>query len=94
MYRWYWDPQQEALVKMAWPKIKQWQLYFLRKKLYEGPWGQGMARHSKEEVLHIAREDTKAISAFLGITYTCITGSLTYVYIFFHFVYYQNDHQH
>lgn len=65
--RWVYQFDVEFM-KKAIPPVPFWGLILrlFTRSVRKAGWGQGMARHSQEEVLEIARQDLKAIADFMG----------------------------
>ncbi|GAA5217891.1 glutathione S-transferase family protein [Corallincola platygyrae] len=68
--RWYypkgWQHIKQVFFKPLPPIIRPIVASLLRRKVKRDLWGQGLARHTQEEVWEIADKDLKAISDFLG----------------------------
>lgn len=57
----YSDPSLQQLIPI--PKLIIWRI---KRKLLSQTYSQGIGRHSRPEVEHIAMEDLKALSDFIG----------------------------
>ncbi|KAL5014507.1 hypothetical protein ScPMuIL_008777 [Solemya velum] len=62
-HRWVFDKEQKTLLRNKVPKMVIW---MFRRKIESASNGQGIGRHSQEEIEHIARTDLQALSDFLG----------------------------
>ncbi|KAL5013138.1 hypothetical protein ScPMuIL_007408 [Solemya velum] len=62
-HRWVFDKKAKTLLLNKVPKIVIW---WFRRKLESACNGQGIGRHSQDEIKHIARTDLQTLSDFLG----------------------------
>ncbi len=61
-----WNGDQDELLKLAFPMLNKLIMWYLHQLLKVQAWAQGMGRHTTEEIAHIAEQDVRAISVFLG----------------------------
>ena len=64
--RWAFDKDNDILKMLNIPYFLQWYVF---RKVREMTYGQGMGRHSEDEVYHIIELDLKALSDFLGMQF-------------------------